>query len=176
MVDAGPGDSGPADSGPSDSGPGDSGPIDSGPADSGPVDSGPPDSGPLDSGPADNEQSPYRNLDVITPGLYLMVVNGTMALYNELYASTDPTLYRRCDPTNTSLGMPEQKSGFRFCVDSARTPFPLDDQGQEYLPWSWDGWTTQQYSFWGAQTAAALGADATRVQAWSAWNELVWPQ
>ncbi len=129
----------------------------------------------LDWGPADNQKSPYRNLDLITPGLYLMLVNGTMALYNELYASTDPALYRRCDPNNTSLGAPEQKSGFRFCVDSARTPFPLNDQGQEYLPWSWDGWTTEQYSVWGAQTAAALGADPARVQAWSDWNALVWP-
>jgi hypothetical protein len=105
-----------------------------------------------------------------------MIVNGSVALYNELYASSDPAAYRRCDPNNTSLGMPEQKSGFRFCVDTARTPFPLDDQQREYLPHSWDGWTTQQYSFWGVQMASALGADEARLQVWSDWNALVWPE
>lgn len=118
----------------------------------------------------------YRDLESILPGLHVIMLNGNIALYNAFYAGADVATFRRCDPNNTSLGGPEQKSGFRFCVDAARTPLPLDAKGKQYLPWSWDQWTTEQYSTWGVIAATELGAEPTRVATWDAWNKSVWPQ
>lgn len=128
----------------------------------------------VDTAPTDHNR--FHQLDDIAPGVYMLLFNAHIQLYNSLYSDTDPAKYRRCDPSNMSLGVPEQKSGQRFCADQTRTPFPLNDKGQEYLPFSFDGWTTQQYSFWGVKMATLLQADAARVKVWSDWNERMWPQ
>jgi hypothetical protein len=121
-------------------------------------------------------QNRYVDLDSILPGLHLLMLNGSISLYNSFFAGSDVSTFRKCDPNNTSLGGPEQKSGFRFCVDAQRTPLPLDDQGQQYLPWSWDQWTTEQYATWGVMASQALGAEPARLATWDAWNQSVWPQ
>jgi hypothetical protein len=118
----------------------------------------------------------YVDLDAIMPGLHLLMLNGSIALYNGFFAGSDVSTFRRCDPNNMSLGGPEQKSGFRFCVDASRTPLPVDDKAQPYLPWSCDQWTTEQYSSWGVMAATALGAEPKRVAAWDAWNQSIWPK
>ncbi len=128
----------------------------------------------VDTGPTDRNR--FHQLDEIAPGVYLLLLNAHINLYNSLYSATDPKAYRRCDPSNMSLGVPEQKSGQRFCADPTRTPFPLNEQGQEYLPFSFDGWTTQQYSMWGVKMATQAGADAARVKVWSDWNARMWPE
>lgn len=118
----------------------------------------------------------YVDLDSILPGLHVMMLNGSIALYNGFFAGSDISTFRRCDPNNTTLGGPEQKSGFRFCVDATRTPLPSDAKDPQYLPWSWDQWTTEQYSTWGVIAAKALGADTARVTTWDEWNHSVWPE
>lgn len=118
----------------------------------------------------------YVDLDAILPGLHVIMLNASISLYDEFLFGENVSEFRRCDPNNTTLGGPEQKSGFRFCVDAARTPLPLDDKGNQYLPWSWDQWTTEQYSTWGVIASTALGADPARIAAWNAWNQSVWPQ
>lgn len=128
----------------------------------------------VDSGPTDRNR--FHQLDDIAPGVYLLLLSAHVQLYNSLYSQTDPAAYRRCDPSNLSLGVPEHKSGQRFCADAKRTPFPLNDQGEEYLPFSFDGWTTQQYSMWGARMAGQVGVDPARVKVWSDWNARMWPE
>ncbi|HMJ13560.1 MAG TPA: hypothetical protein VK524_19205, partial [Polyangiaceae bacterium] len=129
----------------------------------------------LDRGPAAHERTRFHALDAIAPGLYLAVVNASIALYNGMYAGTDPAAYRRCDPNNSSLGMPEQHSGHRFCVDATKTPLALNEQGQPHLIGGWAEWTTEQYSAWGVMQAATAGAEPARVKTWSDWVKRVWP-
>jgi len=130
----------------------------------------------MDNGPAGNEQTRFRLLEQIAPGIHLLFVNGTIALYNSLYANTDPAKYRRCDPSNTSFGQPEQQSGFRYCVDAARMPFEMNDQGKPHLPGSWDNWTTMQYVAWGAYEGGLMGADPALVKTYQDWVDRVWPK
>ncbi|HEY0707677.1 MAG TPA: hypothetical protein VGG33_12820, partial [Polyangia bacterium] len=47
--------------------------------------------GVMDNGPAANEQTQFRNLDAIAPGLHLLLVNASIRLYNAFFADTDPT-------------------------------------------------------------------------------------
>ena len=120
--------------------------------------------------------SHFRLLDQILPGLYLLCVNGTLASYDSLFAATTRDQYRVCDPNNTQLGSPESFSGMRFCIDAARTPLPVDKGGMPYCLYpSENGFTTEQYSVWGAAAASALGADAALVKQWSDWNDRIWP-
>lgn len=118
----------------------------------------------------------YRDLEAVRPGLHVIMLNGSIALYTKFYAGADVATFRRCDANNTSLGSPEPKSGFRFCVDAARTALPVDDKGHQYLPWSWDQWTTEQYATWGVIAATQLGAEPTRLATWDSWNKSIWPQ
>lgn len=59
----------------------------------------------VDTGPTDHNR--FHQLDDIAPGVYLLLLNAHIQLYNSLYSDTDPSKYRRCDPTNMSLGVPE---------------------------------------------------------------------
>ena len=105
-----------------------------------------------------------------------MFVNGSIALYNGFFAGSTPQQFRRCDPNALFGSDPEPKSGFRFCVDAARTPLPVDDMSQVYLPWSWSDWTTEQYLSWGLLAATELGAEPTRLQLWTDFRDGIWPE
>ena len=132
--------------------------------------------GVLHTGQKDDQKTRFEQLDAIAPGLHLMFVNGSIALYNGFFAGSTPEQFRRCDP-NTLFGSdPEPKSGFRFCVDAARTPLPVDDMGQVYLPWSWSDWTTEQYLSWGLLAAAELGVEPSRLQLWTDFRDGIWPE
>lgn len=128
----------------------------------------------MDNGPAGNEQTRYRALESIGAGTHLLFVNGNFALYNALYASTEPAKYRRCDPSNTSLGGPEPKSGFRFCIDSALAPFETNADGKPHLPGSVDNWTTAQYLAWGKYQGTNMGVESKRLETYSAWLAKLW--
>jgi hypothetical protein len=120
--------------------------------------------------------SRFRLLDQIAPGLYLLFVNGMLSSYDTLFTGTARSQYRLCDPNNTQLGGPEPSSGMRFCIDAARTPLPIGADGLPYCPYPADnGFTTEQYSVWGAGAASRQGADASLVQRWSDWNDRMWP-
>ena len=128
----------------------------------------------LDSGT--NQPTRFRQLEQIAPGAYLIFVNGSIALYNSLYANTMRSQYRICDPTNMQMGTNEQYAGQRFCIDAGRVPLPLDSNGLPYCPYpSNDGYTTEQYSIWGVMAATQLGADAGLIKTWSTWNDQMWP-
>ncbi len=58
--------------------------------------------------------SRFRLLDQITPGLYLLFVNGMLSSYDTLFTGTARSQYRLCDPNNTQLGGPEPSSGMRI--------------------------------------------------------------
>jgi hypothetical protein len=125
----------------------------------------------------------FRQLDAVAPGTYLLFLNGTIANYASMFFNTTPTTpsppapYRVCDPTNMSMGEPEQYAGQRFCIDASRTPLPTDSNGKPYCPYpANDGYTTEQYSVWGAMEAGNEGADPTLVQDWVNWNNVMWPQ
>jgi hypothetical protein len=123
-----------------------------------------------------SQPSRFRYLDQIGPGTYLEFVNGFVSSYDALFTGTSRSSYRICDPSNMQWGEPEQYAGTRFCIDAARTPLPLDAQGQPYCPYpADDGYTTEQYSVWGVMAARQLGVDPTLVQRWSNWNDLLWP-
>jgi hypothetical protein len=130
----------------------------------------------LDSGPADYERSRFHALDEIAPGLYVKVLNSAIGLYNQMYASTDPARYRRCDPNNLTMGAPENHAGQRFCADQGRTPLQKNDQGQPHLPGGSFEWTTDQNITWGILQSTTAGADAARIKTWSDWANRMWPQ
>lgn len=118
----------------------------------------------------------FRLIEQIAPGAYLLFVNGSIALYDSLYADTMRSQYRICDPSNTQMGTAEQFAGQRFCIDSGRTPLPTDSQGHPYCPYpANDGYTTEQYSVWGVMAATQLGGDPALIKTWSDWNDRIWP-
>ena len=128
----------------------------------------------MDSGA--EQPTRFRALDQIAPGAYLIFVNGSIALYNSLYASTTRAQYRICDPSNMQMGTAEQFAGQRFCIDAGRTALPTDSKGRPYCYYpANDGFTTQQYSAWGLLEAKQLGADASLVKTWSDWVDKMWP-
>ena len=128
----------------------------------------------LDAGT--DQATRFRALDQIAPGAYLIFVNGSIALYNSLYASTLRSQYRICDPNNVQMGTNEQFAGQRFCIDAGRTALPLDSKGRPYCYYpANDGFTTEQFSIWGVMAATALGADAGLIKTWSTWNDQMWP-
>ena len=123
-----------------------------------------------------DQATKFRVLEQIAPGAYLIFVNGSIALYNSLYANTLRSQYRICDPSNLQMGTNEQYAGQRFCIDDGRTALPVDSKGQPYCPYpANDGYTTEQYSIWGVLAATQLGADPALVKTWSDWNDQMWP-
>jgi len=128
----------------------------------------------MDSGA--DQPTRFRVLDQMAPGAYLIFVNGSIALYNSLYASTMRSQYRICDPSNMQMGTNEQYAGQRFCIDQGKTPLPLDSKGRPYCPYPANvGITTEQYSAWGIYEAQQIGADAALVKTWSDWVSEMWP-
>jgi len=119
--------------------------------------------------------NPFAGLDRLQPGLPLKVLNGALRQFNQLYASTQPADWRRCDPNNTDLGEPEPTAGFAFCLDKSKQPLPLLSPGV-YGMNSVDYRSTAeqklQYSVW---KAGQLGADPARIAPLDAWVGKVWP-
>lgn len=119
--------------------------------------------------------TPFRQFDQWQPGLYLKVLNGAFRQFNQLYASTDPAAWRRCDPNNRELGEPEPIAGFAFCLDRTKQPLVLLSPGV-YAMTSVDYRLTAeqklQYAVWKAGT---LGAEPARVKALDDWMKRVWP-
>ena len=128
----------------------------------------------MDSGT--DQPTRFRVLDQMAPGAYLIFVNGSIALYNSLYANTLRSQYRICDPTNMQMGTNEQYAGQRFCIDQGKTPLPMDSKGRPYCPYPSNvGITTEQYSAWGVYEAQQIGADPGLVKTWSDWVAQMWP-
>ncbi|HVI56016.1 MAG TPA: hypothetical protein VM621_13315 [Luteibacter sp.] len=120
--------------------------------------------------------SKYRFLDELQPGLFLEVVNGSIAQFNGLYATTAPSAWRRCDPSNTMLGDTETYSGFRYCMDAGSTPLGVDGNGRKYMiqdPYYRS--STEQTDQFGVWEATRMGAEPKRLATWSAWLNRVWP-
>ncbi len=133
----------------------------------------------VDRGPAVSERTRFRLLDSVAPGTHLLFINGSISLYNKLYAATTYGQYRRCDPNASFSGDPlhdpEPESGFRFCLDAKRTPLPLNSNGQPHLVGSWNEWTTEQFTTWGIVSAGNHGAEPARLKVLSDWDNLMWP-
>ena len=73
-------------------------------------------------------------------------------------------------------GTAEQFAGQRFCAERERVAIPSDQDGKPYVLYPSNvGFTTSQFSVWGAMTASSMGADRDLVQQWTAWNDTMWP-
>lgn len=118
--------------------------------------------------------SKYAFFDEFQPGLYLMVVNGSIRQFLSLYADYPASEWRRCDPNNTQLGEPEPIAGFRYCLDQNKTPLGDDGAGGFFMHTTQYRATTEQTEQYGLWKATQLGADSTRLDAWSDWIEAMW--
>ncbi|SEL91044.1 hypothetical protein SAMN05216359_12415 [Roseateles sp. YR242] len=122
-----------------------------------------------------NTGSPYSGLNQLQSGVSLQILNGALRQFNQVYASTNPADWRRCDPNNTDLGEPEPTAGFAFCLDQSKNPLVLLSPGV-YGMTSVDYRITPeqklQYSVW---KAGQLGADASRIATLNSWVARIWP-
>ncbi|MGO4776245.1 hypothetical protein AB4084_12195 [Lysobacter sp. 2RAB21] len=120
------------------------------------------------------EQSAYRALNTLAPGLQLKVVNGSIKLYLSAYGDVPAESWRRCDPNNYSMGgEAEPVHGMSFCLDRSRTPLMQEPNGLYYL--AAGNTTLYQASQYSLMTARAMGADPQRLQQWEAWQNRMWP-
>lgn len=120
-------------------------------------------------------RSKYHFLDDVQDGLYLKVVNGAISQFTGLYAGYPASAWRRCDPSNTDLGEPEDVSGFRFCLDRARTPLGTYANGNRFMVSNaLYQTTTQQVEQYGLWQATRIGADPARLATWRTWQDTIW--
>lgn len=119
--------------------------------------------------------SKYRFLDDLQPGLYLKTVNGAIQQFNALYTLQPLSAWRRCDPSNTSLGEPENVAGFRYCLDQARSPLGTYSDGTHFMVsnalYQTTTEQTEQYGIW---KATQMGAEPARLKVWSDWAAAAW--
>ncbi|WP_431052444.1 hypothetical protein [Roseateles sp. L2-2] len=132
----------------------------------------------VDGGEAYNSTSPqsrYRLYDTLQPGLYKMALNGSIQMFNQLYATQPVSAWRRCDPNALIAGEPEETTGFRFCLDRAINPLPSDGKGSVQLPF---GARTDQIVRYGLIKTKELGTgiEPARLKTWSDWVGAAWPQ
>jgi hypothetical protein len=123
-------------------------------------------------GAANYQQTIFTRLDAIEPGLHVMFVSSAVAMYNAFFEGSTADQWRRCDPNAMMFGDSgefESKSGQRFCLDAVRTPLPLDENDQPYLPGGWVDWTTEQHISWGILAARQLGVEEARVKVLEDW-------
>lgn len=130
----------------------------------------------LDNANRDGVQpSKYHFLDDLQPGLYLKMVNGSIQQFNALYTQQPLSAWRRCDPSNTSMGEPENISGFRFCLDQSKTPLGTYADGGHFMTsnalYQTTTEQTEQYGIW---KATQLGAEPARLKVWSDWAAAAW--
>ena len=122
-----------------------------------------------------NGTTPFRKFDQLQPGLHLMVVNGAMQQFNQLFTDTDPAAWRRCDPNNMDLGEPEPTAGFGFCLDTAKLPLaPLagGNYAMNTVNYRATAEQKQQFGIW---KVTQMGGDATRLKKWNDWVQRAWP-
>jgi len=120
-------------------------------------------------------KSPYTGLNDVQSGLYLKVINGSINQFNRLYAQTQASAWRRCDISNTQLGDPETISGFRYCLDPARTALGTASDGSHFINQISQVSPTVQTEQYGVWKATQLGAEPTRLKTWSDWVDRMWP-
>jgi hypothetical protein len=119
--------------------------------------------------------SKYRFLDDLQPGLYLKTVNGAIQQFNLLYTQHPLSAWRRCDPSNTSLGEPENVAGFRYCLDQARSPLGTYSDGTHFMVSNaLYQTTTEQAEQYGIWKATQMGAEPARLKVWSDWAAAAW--
>ena len=121
-------------------------------------------------------RSKFAFLDDVQSGLYLKMVNGAITQFTKLYAGYPASAWRRCDPSNTTLGEPEDVSGFRFCVDAAKKPLGTYADGTHFMVSNalYQS-TTEQEEQYGLWQAGRIGADPARLQVWQDWADRIWP-
>ena len=118
----------------------------------------------------------FAFLDDVQPGMYMKVVNGSIAQFNSLYVTQPLANWRRCDPANTQLGEPENVAGFRYCLDAAKTGLGTYAGGTRFM--NSDALyrtTTEQVEQYGVWKATQLGAEPARLKVWSDWVNAAWP-
>ncbi|WAC75571.1 RICIN domain-containing protein [Roseateles sp. SL47] len=122
-----------------------------------------------------NGGTPFVKLDQLQAGLYLKVLNGAFRQFNQLYTTTDPAAWRRCDPNNTELGEPEPTAGFAFCLDRSKRAL-VQWSGGLYAMESQDYRVTAeqklQYAVW---KGGRLGVEAARLTTLNDWVQRAWP-
>lgn len=120
--------------------------------------------------------SNFHFLDELQPGLYLKVLNGSIQQFNMLYTQQPVSAWRRCDPTNTQLGEPENYAGFRYCLDATKKPLGTYADGSYFMNsnalYQTPTEQTEQYGLW---KATQLGAEPARLKVWRDWTAAVWP-
>lgn len=120
--------------------------------------------------------SHFLFLNDVQPGLHVKVVNGAINQFLALYSGQPASAWRRCDPDNTELGEAENVAGFRFCLDRARLPLGTFSDGTHFpVSNALYQTSTEQVEQYGIWAARRLGADPTRLTAWQAWQDTVWP-
>lgn len=118
----------------------------------------------------------FRFLEGMGDGMYVKVINGGIQMFNTLYTTQPISAWRRCDANNTQLDGAENLSGFRYCLDAAKLPLGVRDDGTMYMHWNQYGQiTTEQEQQYGQWKAAQLGAEPTRLKVWRDWTDKVWP-
>lgn len=117
----------------------------------------------------------FKDFDQLQAGLHLKLVNGAMQQFNQLYATTDPVVWRRCDPANTDLGEPEPTAGFGFCLDRARQPLAATSGGGYAMNTTDYRATAEQKQQYGIWKVTQMGGDAARLKTWSDWVNKAWP-
>ena len=118
----------------------------------------------------------FAFLDDVQAGLYLKVVNGSIAQFNALYATQPLRAWRRCDPANSQLGEPENVAGFRYCLDAGKTPLGTYADGTRFMNSNaLYQVTTEQTEQYGVYKATLLGAEPARLKVWSDWVDAAWP-
>lgn len=118
----------------------------------------------------------FAFLDDVQAGMYMKVVNGSIAQFNALYVTQPLTAWRRCDPANTQLGEPENVAGFRYCLDTVKTPLGTYADGTRFMTSNaLYQVTTEQAEQYGVYKATLLGAEPARLKVWSDWVKAAWP-
>jgi hypothetical protein len=118
----------------------------------------------------------FAFLDDVQAGMYMKVVNGSIAQFNALYTPLPLTSWRRCDPANTQLGEPENVAGFRYCLDTGKTALGTYADGTRFMTSNaLYQVTTEQTEQYGVYKATLLGAEPNRLKVWSDWVQAAWP-
>ena len=94
------------------------------------------------------------------------MVNGAVQQFNMLYTYQPVDDWRRCDPTNTQLGEPE---------NVAKAPLGQYATGGYFMNsnalYQTTTEQTEQYGIW---KATQMGVEPARLKVWRDWTNAVW--